>query len=180
MVAPASADFLAKLAFGQADSLALSVLRAWDIKLKPSILCPAMNTVMWEHPVTLETIDKLAAWNFILSPVSKKLACNEVGRGALVEVSTIVRVVQDRISKIHWDMEHSDFLEQWFLDRHDQHSATDMFVSSFEDKFNTGTENETKGSHKESASYTTRQQFLLFGAINGLMLMLSVLNGQLK
>lgn len=51
LVAPASADIIAKISLGIADTLLLSVLRAWDFT-KPRILCPAMNTMMWNHPVT--------------------------------------------------------------------------------------------------------------------------------
>jgi phosphopantothenoylcysteine decarboxylase len=51
IVAPASADILAKINSGISDTLLLSILRAWNFQ-KPCILCPAMNTMMWEHPVT--------------------------------------------------------------------------------------------------------------------------------
>lgn len=55
IVAPASADIIAKINAGISDTLLLSVLRAWDLQ-KPCILCPAMNTMMWEHPITGNTI----------------------------------------------------------------------------------------------------------------------------
>ena len=51
LVAPASADIIAKINAGISDTLLLSVLRAWNFK-KPCIICPAMNTMMWEHPIT--------------------------------------------------------------------------------------------------------------------------------
>ena len=56
LVAPASADVIAKINAGISDTLLLSVLRAWNFK-KPCILCPAMNTMMWEHPVTGDRIN---------------------------------------------------------------------------------------------------------------------------
>jgi phosphopantothenoylcysteine decarboxylase len=54
IVAPASADILAKINSGISDTLLLSILRAWNFQ-KPCMLCPAMNTIMWEHPVTGNT-----------------------------------------------------------------------------------------------------------------------------
>lgn len=56
LVAPASADIIAKINAGISDTLLLSVLRAWNFK-KPCILCPAMNTMMWEHPITGDRTD---------------------------------------------------------------------------------------------------------------------------
>lgn len=54
LLAPASADILAKIKSGISDTLLLSTLRAWNFQ-KPCIFCPAMNTMMWEHPVTGNT-----------------------------------------------------------------------------------------------------------------------------
>eukprot|EP00291_Cryptomonas_curvata_P031010 CAMPEP_0172214016 /NCGR_PEP_ID=MMETSP1050-20130122/37923_1 /TAXON_ID=233186 /ORGANISM="Cryptomonas curvata, Strain CCAP979/52" /LENGTH=184 /DNA_ID=CAMNT_0012894931 /DNA_START=200 /DNA_END=749 /DNA_ORIENTATION=- len=51
VVAPCSANTLAKAACGLCDNLITCVLRAWD-PAKPVLVCPAMNTVMWEHPAT--------------------------------------------------------------------------------------------------------------------------------
>lgn len=96
VVAPASADLIAKAASGISDSLLLSVLRAWDFKNhnKPCILCPAMNSLMWDHPSTRESIDKLEKWGWIVvGPATKKLACNDTGKGALEEVNNIIQVV---------------------------------------------------------------------------------------
>lgn len=53
VVAPCSANTLAKISTGLADNLGTSVLRAWDLA-KPAVVAPAMNTAMWEHPVTAE------------------------------------------------------------------------------------------------------------------------------
>jgi len=100
LVAPASADLLAKASSGISDSLLLSVLRAWDFKThnKPCILCPAMNTLMWEHPSTRESIDKLEKWGWVtVGPATKKLACNDTGKGALEDVDNIIQVVNGGI-----------------------------------------------------------------------------------
>lgn len=106
---------MAKIACGQSDSLMLSVLRAWDFAVKPAFLCPAMNTVMWEHPVTDETHRKLADWGYnVVKPASKRLACNDVGAGALADVDTIVREV--KTLQLGWNIVHenSDFLDSFF------------------------------------------------------------------
>lgn len=112
---------MAKIVSGMSDSLALSVLRAWELGRKPSILCPAMNTVMWTHPVTKESIDKLINWGHeVVPPISKRLACDDVGSGALADVKTIVETVQlhcrDKIeSNINNSHQYnSEFLESYF------------------------------------------------------------------
>ena len=56
VVCPASADTMAKIVSGMADNLLLSVVRAWEFNRKPSILCPAMNTIMFEQKITGITI----------------------------------------------------------------------------------------------------------------------------
>jgi phosphopantothenoylcysteine decarboxylase len=94
VLCPASADILAKIRAGIADNLLLCTLRAWDFE-KPVLLCPCMNTVMWQQPITEETISSLLTrpgWH-CLSPVVKTLACNEVGIGALPPVSEVVSAI---------------------------------------------------------------------------------------
>jgi phosphopantothenoylcysteine decarboxylase len=96
LIAPASADIIAKAAQGISDSLLLSVLRAWDFENhnKPCILCPAMNSLMWTHPSTQESIEKLEKWGWIVvGPATKKLACNDTGKGALEEINSLVQFV---------------------------------------------------------------------------------------
>lgn len=89
VVAPASANLLSKAAYGIADNFVLSVMRAWDFR-KPCALCPAMNTAMWLHPTTKESITRLTSWGWeVLGPVEKVLACNERGNGAMVSVQEI-------------------------------------------------------------------------------------------
>lgn len=138
LVAPLSAHTLAKFANGLCDDTLSCVARAWnfgprlmansddsteqtdqyDIRdIKPMILAPAMNTAMWEHPLTqrqLQTIQsfyedyiiktKLSkeARSIVINkgvkvvlPQSKKLACGEVGFGALASVETIVESLRD-------------------------------------------------------------------------------------
>ena len=94
LVCPASADTMAKISLGIADSLFLCIVRAWDFS-KPAILCPAMNTLMYEHALTRAQEEALTKMGFsLISPVSKRLACDDVGKGALAEVGDIIEVVE--------------------------------------------------------------------------------------
>jgi len=90
VVAPCSANTLAKVALGICDNLATCFLRAWDPE-KPVVFAPAMNTVMWEHPSTAQHLRTLESWGYrILPPASKRLACGDVGRGALPPVAEVL------------------------------------------------------------------------------------------
>lgn len=111
VIAPLSAHTLGKLAHGLCDDTLSCVMRAWDYghgtttrPPKPIVLAPAMNTAMWEHPLTarqLETIQSF--WNrkkypengiHIMVPQVKELACGEVGTGALASVDDIVQAIK--------------------------------------------------------------------------------------
>ena len=115
VIAPLSAHTLAKISLGLCDDTLTCVVRAWDFGHgsrpgKPLLLAPAMNTAMYEHPVTapqLETIQKF--WNreknsdipdgvVVISPQVKTLACGEVGIGALASVDQIVTSVEDALT----------------------------------------------------------------------------------
>lgn len=90
LIAPASANTIAKAANGICDNLMLCVVRAWD-PLRPAICCPAMNTTMLGHPSMAIHIALLKSYGFqILEAEVKELACGDIGKGALVAVSTIV------------------------------------------------------------------------------------------
>lgn len=93
IVAPLDANSLAKIAQGLCDNLLLCTARAWDFS-KPFLFCPAMNTRMWEHPLTKQHIDVLRSWGYIEVPcVAKTLMCGDTGNGAMAEVATIVDYV---------------------------------------------------------------------------------------
>lgn len=80
------------------DNLLTCVARAWDPK-KPLLYCPAMNTKMWEHPVTSKQIEILNCWGFKIVPcIEKTLICGDTGLGAMAEVTTIVKHITDSIS----------------------------------------------------------------------------------
>ncbi|XP_061394379.1 phosphopantothenoylcysteine decarboxylase [Musca vetustissima] len=90
VIAPLSANSLAKIAVGLCDNLLLCVVRAWDFT-KPLLFCPAMNTRMFDHPITAEHINKLKSWGYHEVPtVSKTLMCGDTGNGAMAEVETII------------------------------------------------------------------------------------------
>ncbi|XP_072201589.1 phosphopantothenoylcysteine decarboxylase isoform X5 [Excalfactoria chinensis] len=100
LVAPLDANTLAKLANGICDNLLTCVIRAWDLH-KPLLFCPAMNTAMWEHPITAQQVEQLKGFGYTEIPcVVKKLVCGDEGCGAMAEVWTIVesvrRVVEER------------------------------------------------------------------------------------
>ena len=87
VVAPASADCIAKAAFGFAESPLLAVLLATKA---PVIMAPAMNVNMYEHPQTQENISTLAARGVtFVEPDSGDLACGWKGRGRLAEASEV-------------------------------------------------------------------------------------------
>jgi phosphopantothenoylcysteine decarboxylase len=116
VVAPLDANTLAKFAAGLADNCLTCVWRAWDPQ-RPVLLAPAMNTLMWQHPLTRRHLrqlaldaavgeppaldeDELVDWINAhaprlktVGPITKRLACGDVGPGAMAEVDQIVAAV---------------------------------------------------------------------------------------
>ncbi|KAH8399004.1 hypothetical protein KR222_010846, partial [Zaprionus bogoriensis] len=93
VIAPLSANSLAKIATGICDNLVMCVVRAWDLQ-KPLLFAPAMNTRMFDHPITREQIDRLKSWGYKEIPcISKTLMCGDTGNGAMAEVPTVVVAV---------------------------------------------------------------------------------------
>lgn len=94
VVAPATANLLAKMVHGIADDLASATLLA---KNKPAIVCPAMNGEMWDNPSTqtnIQTLSKRADIT-LLGPADGSMACGETGTGRMVEPDDIFKAVQD-------------------------------------------------------------------------------------
>ncbi|HZT20652.1 MAG TPA: bifunctional phosphopantothenoylcysteine decarboxylase/phosphopantothenate--cysteine ligase CoaBC [Dongiaceae bacterium] len=92
VVAPASADLIAKLAHGLADDLASTTLLAAD---KPVLIAPAMNAMMWAHPATRANIAALAARGVRqVGPEAGDLACGETGSGRMAEPSQILAAIE--------------------------------------------------------------------------------------
>ncbi len=97
VVAPASADLMAKMAAGLANDLASTVLLATD---KPVLLAPAMNTVMWDHPATRRNFQTLLDDGLrAVGPGQGDLACGEVGAGRMSEPLEIVAAVENIIGE---------------------------------------------------------------------------------
>ncbi|KAJ5231420.1 uncharacterized protein N7469_006008 [Penicillium citrinum] len=115
LVAPLSANTMAKMTIGMADNLLLSVLRAWDTTglvdlgfkaRKPMVfLAPAMNTAMYVHPVTEKSLKILRdewgksdanpdGWVTILPPIEKSLACGDAGTGGMMDWRDIVKHIR--------------------------------------------------------------------------------------
>ncbi|KAI9787805.1 MAG: hypothetical protein M1816_007453 [Peltula sp. TS41687] len=128
VVAPLSANSLAKVVGGFCDDLLGAVVRAWDTrgemmddgrgeaggrwkKKKRIVFAPAMNTAMWRHPVTAGQIRVLEeewgvdapgpgreeGWVEVLRPVEKRLACGDVGGGAMRDWENVVGVIEERL-----------------------------------------------------------------------------------
>lgn len=91
LVAPATADLMAKMAHGQANDLASTLLLATDT---PVMIAPAMNVRMWEHPATQRNIAQLRGDGIrILGPNSGDMACGEFGPGRMVEPAEILEAI---------------------------------------------------------------------------------------
>jgi len=87
LIAPASADLIAKLSLGLADDLLSTLCLARDC---PLLIAPAMNLQMWAHPATQRSITRLNSDGItILGPSSGDQACGEVGMGRMLEPSEI-------------------------------------------------------------------------------------------
>lgn len=94
LVAPASADTLARLAQGRADDIVSAVALALPNHIK-KLIAPAMNTQMYENPLTQRNLKTLTEIGFaVIEPKVAMLACGDVGRGALADVADIVARVQ--------------------------------------------------------------------------------------
>lgn len=118
VVAPLDANTLAKFALGLSDNFLTCLFRAWDFA-RPVVLAPAMNTLMWESPVTLRHLRQLLddraegpaapGWTLadaagvfarhaprlvLVPPQSKRLACGDVGLGAMAEVPQVAEAVR--------------------------------------------------------------------------------------
>ncbi len=97
LIAPASANCLAKLAHGLADDL-LSTL--YLVAETPVFLCPAMNRSMWAHPATRQNCDVLKARGAIfIGPAEGSQACGEEGFGRMSEVDAIISAL--RLHEVH-------------------------------------------------------------------------------
>jgi phosphopantothenoylcysteine decarboxylase / phosphopantothenate---cysteine ligase len=92
VVAPATADLIAKMAQGRADDLASTLLLATDT---PVLLAPAMNVRMWQHPATQRNLAQVQADGArLVGPDEGEMACGEYGPGRLAEPAAIMAAVR--------------------------------------------------------------------------------------
>ena len=96
VVAPATADLMAKMAAGIADDLATTLLLATD---KPVLAAPAMNVRMWQHAATQRNVATLRVDGVtVLEPDDGPMACGEFGPGRLPEPEAILRAIEDALA----------------------------------------------------------------------------------
>lgn len=96
VVAPATADLMAKMAAGIADDLATTLLLATD---KPVLAAPAMNVRMWQHAATRRNVAQLRADGVtVLEPDEGPMACGEFGPGRLPEPEAILAAIQQALA----------------------------------------------------------------------------------
>jgi phosphopantothenoylcysteine decarboxylase/phosphopantothenate--cysteine ligase len=112
IVAPATADMLAKLAHGLADDFLSTMALATTA---PVVVAPAMNVNMWEHPATRANVETLRARGVkVIEPGSGYLACGMVGGGRLAEPAAIVAVVESMLRESSpWIPEDSGPVGSW-------------------------------------------------------------------
>ena len=90
LIAPCSADFIAKLAQGRADELLSLLCLARPLESTPLLLAPAMNREMWSHPATQRNLDQVAADGAVVLGVGTgDQACGETGDGRMLEPADI-------------------------------------------------------------------------------------------
>ena len=94
LICPATANLIAKAAAGIADDLLTTTLVA--VHTKPRVLCPAMNTAMWENPAVQKNLEVLRGFGWkVIEPDSGRLACGEEGVGRLADPEAIVKFLEE-------------------------------------------------------------------------------------
>jgi phosphopantothenoylcysteine decarboxylase/phosphopantothenate--cysteine ligase len=96
VVAPATADLMAKMAHGHADDLVSTLLMATD---KPVLIAPAMNVRMWQHPATQRNLAMLQGDGIgVIGPDEGDMACGEYGPGRMAEPAAIAAAIARRLA----------------------------------------------------------------------------------
>jgi len=151
VIAPLTANTLAKIANGLCDNLLTSIARAWDYS-KPLVLAPAMNTYMWEHPITQKHLNAVSSFGraitcqdgsvskpvLVVDPATKILACGDKGKGAMADINDIISAVETATQWI-WPLaafHHCNGLPVGehpgafgFQRKHDIHTGVDLYCT---------------------------------------------------
>ncbi len=99
IVAPATANTIAKLAHGFADNMVTSIALALPEHVK-KLIAPAMNTKMYDHPATQANLKTLETYGYqIISPKESLLACGDHGKGALADLNTILERIKESLDE---------------------------------------------------------------------------------
>lgn len=97
VIAPATANIIGKIAGGIADDMLSTVVMATEA---PVIICPAMNTAMYENPIVQANIEKLQSLGYIfVEPRESLLACGDVGKGAMEEPAIIFNKIKEILNE---------------------------------------------------------------------------------
>ncbi|CAI8504215.1 unnamed protein product [Hanseniaspora opuntiae] len=129
VIAPLSANTLAKISNGISDNLLTNIVRGWPVSSTPLYLAPAMNTFMYIHPLTkiqLQSISELLPTVEILKPVEKVLVCGDIGMGGMREWTDICALVIARLDKMNKDEADDEDDDDYDEDEDDDDSRANM------------------------------------------------------
>lgn len=97
IVAPASANTIAKLSNGMADNMLTATALALP-STTPKLIAPAMNTKMYDNPLTKKNLNTLVQLGYQeILPKSGVLACGDTGRGALADIDVILKAIDSKL-----------------------------------------------------------------------------------
>jgi len=95
LIAPATADIIAKISHGICDELLTTVVSATKA---PVLLAPSMNSNMWSNPITQENVSRLKGYDYhFIEPAEGELACGYEGKGRLPELDSIIRFIEQHL-----------------------------------------------------------------------------------
>lgn len=99
LVAPATANIIGKIASGIADDMASTVIMA--LEHAQVYICPAMNTNMYQNPIVQRNIKTLEELGYhFIEPKESRLACGDLGKGALADVEVIIQAVEKHLQSM--------------------------------------------------------------------------------